>query len=86
MAADQARDLRDGPDGSYGRSDRGRRCRRLHHDLSGYLNGLASEINDPHQARAPRHQTIMIAGYMDIVDASALTTADVPVVAMAQPA
>jgi hypothetical protein len=34
----------------------------------------------------PRHQTIMIAGYMDIVDASALTTADVPVVAMAQPA
>jgi hypothetical protein len=37
--------------------------------------------------RAARHRTIMIAGYMDMVDmdmvdASALTTADVPVVAM----
>jgi hypothetical protein len=86
LASGQARDLRDGPDSSHGRPDRGRRCRRLHHDLSGYLNGLASEINDPQQARASRHQTIMITGYMDVVDASALTTADVPVVAMAQPA
>jgi hypothetical protein len=34
--------------------------------------------------RASRHRTIMIADYMDVVDASALTTADVPVVAMAQ--
>src|SRR4029077_5300743 len=32
--------------------------------------------------RAARHRTIMIAGYTDTVDASALTTADVPVVAM----
>jgi hypothetical protein len=33
---------------------------------------------------AARHRTIMIAGYMDMVDVSALTTADVPVVAMAR--
>jgi hypothetical protein len=35
---------------------------------------------------ASRHRTIMIACHRDVVDASALTTADVPVVAMAQTA
>jgi hypothetical protein len=33
---------------------------------------------------AARHRTIMIGGYADIVDASALMTADVPVLAMAR--
>jgi hypothetical protein len=33
---------------------------------------LRGEIDDPRQARASRHRTIMIAGYMDVVDASAL--------------
>jgi hypothetical protein len=37
----------------------------------------------PHECAA-RHRTIMIAGYTDFVDASALTTSDVPVVAMAR--